>query len=143
LNKKYLICIYYFSKFVELSLMNDCSSKSVITELKSIFARYGISITIISDNGPPFSSQQFKDFTKDWDITHTTTSPYHPQANGQVERLIQTFKKMIVKAIESNSDPFDKKKKKIANRENYKSWSSTSNLYKDVMVRTAVWRCPS
>jgi transposase InsO family protein len=67
-----------------------------------MFSRYGIPDVIISDNGPHFSSSEFKDFVSSYQITHTTTSPYHAQANGQTERMVQTVKRIITKS----KDPY-------------------------------------
>lgn len=64
----------------------------MVRELKSIFARHGIPAKIMCDNGPPFNSEQFREFTQSWDIKHTTSSPHYDQSNGQVERSIQTLK---------------------------------------------------
>ncbi|KAB0794830.1 hypothetical protein PPYR_11669 [Photinus pyralis] len=106
-GNKYLICIDYFSKFIELSVLrNGTNAKIVINELKSIFSRQGIPVTLISDNGPPFNAVEFANFIKEWDIQHITTSPYHSQSNGQVERAIGTIKRMLMKTIESNGDPY-------------------------------------
>ena len=44
------------------------------------------------------SSWRIAQFVKDYDIKHTTSSPYHPQANGQAERTVQTVKRLLVKA---------------------------------------------
>ena len=33
-----------------------------------------------------------------WGIKHTTTTPYHPRLNGEVERFVQTFKLAMDKA---------------------------------------------
>lgn len=41
-----------------------------------------------SDNGPPFNSKEFKDFTTEWGIHHTTSSPYMSRSNGMVEREV-------------------------------------------------------
>ena len=35
---------------------------------------------------------------KDRDVKHTTSSPYHPQANGQADRTVQTVRCLLVNA---------------------------------------------
>lgn len=68
--------------------MNNTNAKEVIMTLKSMFARHGISMIVMSDSGPPFSSNEFKSFLIDWDITYQSSSPYYPQSNGLVERTV-------------------------------------------------------
>ena len=70
--------------------------------MKSQISRYGIPDELISYNGPQFACEEFAQFMKDYDIKHTTSSPYHPQANGQAERTVQTVKHLLVKA----KDPY-------------------------------------
>ncbi|KAK2547614.1 Uncharacterized protein P5673_032352 [Acropora cervicornis] len=48
---------------------------------------------VTSDNGPPFNSEQFKDFAKEEGFVHHRVMPNHPRANGQVERFMQTLNK--------------------------------------------------
>ena len=74
--------------------------------MKSIFARQGIPGSVISDNGPPFDSATFARFARNWEIEHTTSSPGFPQSNGQVERCIQTVKRLLKKAEHAKEDPF-------------------------------------
>ena len=107
-NKQtYLLVVDYWSKFIEIELLSSgYSSQFVIKKLKSIFARHGIPQIIVSDNGPPYSSQDFKQFCFDWNIEHTTSSPYLPRSNGLAERSIQTIKKLLIKCLETNSDPY-------------------------------------
>ena len=76
--------------------------QSVISYMKSQISRYGIPDELISDNGPQFACEEFAQFMKDYDIKHTTSSPYHPQANGQAERTVQTVKRLLVNA----KDPY-------------------------------------
>ena len=87
-------------------LRDSTVSSEVITQLKSTFARYGIPDEVISDNGPQFSSRKFKQFADSWEFKHTTTSPKHPQANGQVEKAIGTTKSVLKKAYEDGTDPY-------------------------------------
>ena len=92
----------YFSKWPEISKLDNLSAKNVISYMKSQISRYGIPDELISDNGPQFACEEFAQFMKDYDIKHTTSSPYHPQANGQAERTVQTVKRLLVKA----KDPY-------------------------------------
>ena len=47
-----------------------------------MFSHYEIPPTLISDNGPQFSSAQIKEFAEAYGFHHITTIPYYPQANG-------------------------------------------------------------
>lgn len=102
----YLIIVDYYSKFFEISKLNNTSTNCVITQTKSIFSRHGIPAEIISDNGPQFSSALFKQFIEFYEIEHITTSPFYPQSNGMVERTIQTVKQILKKCLNDNTDPY-------------------------------------
>jgi len=54
----------------------------------------------------PFQSKEFLEFSKDWQFKTTTSSPNFPQSNGQVERTIQTLKRLLKKADYENKDPY-------------------------------------
>ena len=56
----------------------------------------------MSDNGPEFASSEYKQFAKDWDFDHDTSSPEYPQSNGFIERTIQTVKSTLKKALRNN-----------------------------------------
>ncbi|XP_033727655.1 uncharacterized protein K02A2.6-like [Pecten maximus] len=106
-DNTYLLAIDYYSKFVELFLLkNDTRSQTVITHLKSLFARQGIPDEVMTDNGPQFSSDVFKVFSKKWDLKHTTSSPRYPRSNGMVERGVQTAKNLLKKAQQDGRDPY-------------------------------------
>ena len=99
---KFLLVIDYFSRYVELANLLQTTSPDVITHLKSMFARHGIPENFLSDNGPQFSSTKFGKFAEDYGFAHITTSPRYPQANGEIERSVQTVKNLIRKA----EDPY-------------------------------------
>lgn len=105
-SKTYLIVVDYYSKYIELALLNNYNSETVTTHLKSIFSRHGIPQKVISDNGPPFNSDKFKSFSIDWCFEHITTSPYYPQSNGLVERHIGIVKQIFKKCEMSQTDPY-------------------------------------
>lgn len=103
-GKSYLLVIDYFSKFVEVEKLINLTSEHIIGKLKGIFCRQGVPDVVMSDNGPEFSSRQFKEFSHDWKFQHKTSSPRYPQSNGQVERAIQTIKSMYKKTSYDGSD---------------------------------------
>ena len=100
-RKNYIVVMDYFSKYIEIMHIHSQTTALVIAKLKSIFARWGIPDCIISDNGPCFASQEFADFVQFLHTTHTTSSPHHPQANGQAESGVK-----IAKMIVRQPDPF-------------------------------------
>lgn len=106
-QQEYLILVDYYSKFIEVEwLKSDTRSATVVTHLKSQFARHGIPETVISDNGPQFSSREFKAFAKEWNFMHKTSSPHHAQSNGMAERGVQTVKLLLKKAKTEGKDPY-------------------------------------
>ncbi len=69
-------------------------------------AEHGIPNIVNSDNGPRFTSSEFREFMETWEFQHVTSSPGHAQSNGQAEQTVQTVKNMLKKARSSNGDPY-------------------------------------
>ena len=105
-TKDYLIITDYFSSFPEVFPLNRTTSTALINALKPNFSRYGYPVTLVSDGAPNLTSEEFENFLNQSCITHVNSSAYFPQSNGMVEKSVQTCKKLITKANESNSDIF-------------------------------------
>ncbi|XP_038055804.1 uncharacterized protein K02A2.6-like [Patiria miniata] len=103
-GKDYLITVCYKSNFWEVDRLHSTTARSVIGKLKHHFGRYGIPDIIVSDNGPPFSSKDFGDFTRKWGIKHNTISPYNSKANGKAESAVKSAKKMLKKCLATGED---------------------------------------
>ena len=83
LNKNnYLLVVDYFSCYPEVVKVTSTTSVSIISVLKSIFARHGIPEIVRSDNGPQYSSAEFMSFASSYGFQHITSSPKFPQSNG-------------------------------------------------------------
>lgn len=102
----FLIVIDYYSNYPEIAKLESITSNSVITHLKSIFARHGVPKVLMSDNGPQYSSLEFKNFVRAWEIDHKTSSPYYAQSNGKAERGVGIVKSLLNKAKEGHGDPY-------------------------------------
>ena len=91
-NFHFLLVIGAFSKWLEVIPMRTITASATVDALRNLFARFGIPSTVVSDNGPKFTSCQFTEFMAKNGIRYITTAPYHPASNGQAERYVQTFK---------------------------------------------------
>ena len=60
----------------------------------------GVPNVIVSDGGLQYTSAEFKDFMKHWQIEHRVSSPRNPQSNGMAECCVQTTKASLIKTIE-------------------------------------------
>ncbi|OWF56513.1 Transposon Ty3-I Gag-Pol polyprotein [Mizuhopecten yessoensis] len=103
-GKDYIVTCDSFSNYPEVLLLPNQTATSVINALKSIFSRHGVPQVLTSDNGPCYSCKEFKDFVKEWDIKHVTSSPRYPQSNGLAEKTVQTVKNIMRKCKESQQD---------------------------------------
>uniref|UniRef100_A0A1I8BP70 RNA-directed DNA polymerase n=1 Tax=Meloidogyne hapla TaxID=6305 RepID=A0A1I8BP70_MELHA len=96
-GKLYMIIIDAYSKWPEVFTNTTTSAKESIKNLEWAFSHYGFPKTIVSDNGSPFQSYEFKNYCKSKGINQVYSPPYHPQSNGQVERFVDYFKRMMKK----------------------------------------------
>ena len=60
----YLVVVDYYSRYPEVKQLIRTRSLDVILVMQGIFARHGIPNLVISDNGPQFNSEEFKEFSK-------------------------------------------------------------------------------
>jgi transposase InsO family protein len=70
--------------------MTECDVEAILQRARE--RSPGASPRIISDNGPQFVAQDFKEFIRVCGMTHVRTSPYYPQSNGKLERFHRTIK---------------------------------------------------
>ncbi|KII69456.1 Pol polyprotein [Thelohanellus kitauei] len=80
--------------------MNGFSTSNTANALVYSFALEGIPKTLVSGNGPQFTSTHFRDFRSDYGIEHVLSSPYHPESSGQAQRFVQTFKNSISRSMD-------------------------------------------
>ncbi len=92
LDHMFLVLVDAHSKWLDVHLMSSITSAKTIEKLRLIFSTHGLPMKVVTDNGPSFTSKEFKTFMSENGIVHVTTAPYHPSSNGLAERAVQTFK---------------------------------------------------
>ena len=92
LGKKHLIVADYFSKFPYVFPVASTHYFKTISHLRELFAAEGMPAIVMSDNGPPFNGDEFRQFSHDFDFIHTTSSPHFHQSNGFIESMVKKVK---------------------------------------------------
>ncbi|CAK1591364.1 unnamed protein product [Parnassius mnemosyne] len=100
-SKMFLVIIDAYSKWPEAYIMNKITAQKTIEVFKSIFVRYGYPLHLVTDNGPTWTSEEFKNFCKIVGVNQTFTPTYYPPTNGLAERFVESFKSHVVKIVES------------------------------------------
>ncbi|KAI2660458.1 Transposon Tf2-9 polyprotein [Labeo rohita] len=96
-NTSILTVIDRFSKSCRLIPLPKLPSAFETTEMlcNYVFRFYGLPKDIVSDRGPQFTSRVWSAFFGLLNINVSLTSDYHPQSNGQTERLNQELTRFL------------------------------------------------
>ena len=92
-----LVVVDSFSKmghFIPLEEIPSSKSLAVIF-INQIVKLHGLPTVIISDRGPQFVSKFWQNLCQILDIDLRLSSAYHPQTDGQTERLNQTLEQNL------------------------------------------------
>ena len=90
-----LVVVDAHTEWPETVVMHRATSTPTIKACQLLFSRFGIPKEIVTDNGSQFVSQEFTQFLKVLGVKHTPVTTYHPQSNGEAERMVRTIKENI------------------------------------------------
>ena len=96
-GRDYLVLVDAYSRWIEIKHMTSTVSSAVNKKLMEIFMTHGFPDEVHSDNGPQFAqSAEYRAFVeKTCGAKFMPSSPYFHQANGLVERAVQTAKQIL------------------------------------------------
>lgn len=91
----FLVIVDAYSKWLEVYTMKVTTASKTIECLRDCFSRFGLPVVLVSDNGPQFTSLEFRKFLNKNGIKHKTCAPFKPSTNGQAERYVYTLKQSL------------------------------------------------
>ena len=95
-SNNYIIVICdHFTKFVYCLAAPDQTAKSVAKCIASFMFIFGITDSILTDQGTNYQSEMLAELYDLLDIKKLRTTPFHPQCDGITERFNRTLKQMI------------------------------------------------
>ena len=104
----FLVVVDAHSKWVDIYKTRGTTTAETVRCLQHSFSMFGLPVSLVSDNGPCFSSSEFKEFVVKCGVRHITSAAYHPSTNGQAERMVQTFKRALKKSKEPLQQTLDR-----------------------------------
>ena len=92
------------SKFMLLLPMRSLTVEATVDALQRHFVSiWGIPANIVTDRGPQFVADLWKQLWTAVGTTLSLTAPYHPETDGQSERMNRTWKDMLRSFIDRNA----------------------------------------
>jgi hypothetical protein len=90
----------YFIPYKEASSAEDLA----YTFLRIVVSNHGLPDEIISDRGTTFASHFWQSLTAQLGVNHKLSTAYHPQTDGQTERLNQTLEQYLRSYVNYQQD---------------------------------------
>ncbi|UYV64450.1 hypothetical protein LAZ67_3000767, partial [Cordylochernes scorpioides] len=107
-NSWILVCTDYYSRYIETAALPRGTAEEIADFfLQKVVLRHGAPKTVISDWGSCFLSKLFKEVLKICNTLHKKTTSYHPQTNGQTERMNRTLADMMAMYIDERHQNWD------------------------------------
>ncbi len=88
------------TRWPEAVPLRGVSAAEVAEAFVGVVSHTGLPDTVLTDQGTVFTGRVFWKACEILGCGHITTTPYHPQGNGVVERLPGTLKPMLAKACQ-------------------------------------------
>ena len=109
-NRYIINIIDMFSGWPEAFPTKSKSAETVAKILMEyIIPRHSCPRVIVSDNGTEFCNAVIDQINAFFNIKHITTSIYHPQANGKVERFNRVMSDALAKLVDRSQRDWDSK----------------------------------
>lgn len=107
-NRYVLTTIDYATRFADAVPLKNIDTETVAEALFGLWSRVGIPTEILTDQGSQFIGNVMKEVNRLLSIKHLTCTPYHPQANGLIEKYNGTLKTALKKLATDKPKDWDR-----------------------------------
>ncbi|KIH69379.1 hypothetical protein ANCDUO_00274 [Ancylostoma duodenale] len=87
--------------------MTDQKATTTAQIFMNRFIARGLPEILVTDQGSNYMSDTFQTLLRNLNIQHRTSTPYHHESNGQVERANRTIQEQIAIATKEHRDDWD------------------------------------
>jgi transposase InsO family protein len=95
-----IVAMDYFTKWAEAMPTFDNTGKTAALFIfNHIITRFGVPQAIVTDHGSHFHNFMMSELTEKLGLRHENSTPYYPQANGQVEAINKVLTTMLRRMV--------------------------------------------
>ena len=95
-----IVAIAYFTKWVEaMPTYTEDGNTTTLFLFNHVIARFGVPQSIVTNHGSHFRNQMMEVLSAKLGFCHENSTPYYPQANGQVEAINKVLKTMLHRMV--------------------------------------------
>ena len=109
--KGYKYCLVLIDVLTRYLIAESIKAKTAIEVAKvffeSVVCKQGVPKTLVTDKGKEFVNEILKEVANLLQMKHITTTPYHPQANGVIERSNGTVLNILRTLVQYNVSIWD------------------------------------
>lgn len=96
------------TKFTQAYALPNHEAKTIADKLTHDFiCKFGIPESILTDQGPDFTSNLFKEVANIFKVKKLQTSPYRPETNGALERSHRTLADYLKHFVKTDQSDWD------------------------------------
>ena len=107
-NRYIVVAVDHFTKFSIVKAIPNATSESTVDFfIERILLKHGAPTKLLTDRGRNFTSHFSRDLFCRLQTNHVTTTAYHPQCNGLVERLKRTLTQMLAMYLSTSQRDWD------------------------------------
>ena len=105
-----VVATEYLTKWAEAkAVKTDTALHAAAFMYKNIIIRFGVPKILVSNRGTYFLNDLISEMTQKIKINHRKTIPYHPQINGQTERVNNILVGILRKTVIDSKRDWDVK----------------------------------
>ena len=141
-NKYLLIVADYFTKWTEaFPLQHQEATKFAEVIVKEVVSRFGVPLSLHSDQGRNFESAVFSEMCSLLGIEKTRTTPLHPQSDGMVERFNRTLEAQLSKFVSDHHRDWDQHVPLLMMAYRTAVHETSGNTPAKLMLSVYLWTC--
>jgi transposase InsO family protein len=135
------VMIDNYSRWPEVEVVKSTSFAELKPALERSFGLLGVPLSVTHDRGPPYTSHEWRKFSKETGFESRPCTPEHPEGNGLAERFMSVLVKTVHAAKAQGKDPQVEVRRRVMNYRNtpHKSTNKTpAELIMNRRLRTKI-----